>query len=143
MKASNPLQDKIFLQQASAAQIQELLIEYLIKQGEQGSSDSSSSFWLGRTYNYLHALLSCLVSLRDKNIIIIDEALLQKHFSLEELISMYTCSYIDKAARDNLHSYLLCVPGLSLNSKTISETAENQHGFLSRVTQMVTRRISH
>lgn len=137
MKAYNPLQDKNFLQQASAEQIQELLSEYIKKRGENWPSDSSSSFWLGRTYNYLQALLPCLVSLREKNIIIIDKALLQNHFSLEELISMHSCSYIDKEARDNLHSYLLCVPGLSLNSETISETSETQHGFISMIAQRI------
>lgn len=137
MKAYNPLQDRIFLQQISAAQMQELLNEYIKKLSENGYSDPSASFWLGRTYNYLQALLPCLVSLRDKNIIIIDQALLQKHFSLEELISMYSCGYIDKEARDNLHSYLLCVPGLSLNSETISETSENQHGYISMIAQRI------
>jgi len=137
MKAYNPLQDRTFLQQASAEQIQELLNEYINKVSGKDFSDASSSFWLARTYNYLKALLPCLVSLRDKNIIIIDKALLQNHFSLEELISMYSCSYIDKEARDNLHSYLLCVPGLSLNSETISETSETQHGFISMIAQRI------
>lgn len=134
MKAYNPLQDKNFLQQASAEQIKRLLIEII---NERSENDPSSGFWLARTYNYLKALLPCLVSLREKNIIIIDKALLQNHFSLEELISMHSCSYIDKAARDNLHSYLLCVPGLSLNSETISETSETQHGFISMIAQRI------
>lgn len=96
-----------------------------------GITASSDSMWALRANNLIETVLFALCDRRDRGDAELTVESLREHLSLDRVVELSKDVLLPKAAADRLQHYLGALPGYVTGATRFSDTAREQHAYLS------------